>query len=74
MALGGERGAVCSMARKWSGFLPQNLTAKEEWDLIESCEHQIRQVQESDLVQEPPPLPLRREPKKPLQARVLKPK
>lgn len=25
------------MARKWSGFLPQNLSIKEEWDLLEAC-------------------------------------
>jgi hypothetical protein len=24
------------MARRWSGFLPQNLEAKEEWELLES--------------------------------------
>ncbi len=26
------------MARKWSGFLPQNLNVKEEWELLEACE------------------------------------
>ncbi len=26
------------MARRWSGFLPQNLNVKEEWDLLEACE------------------------------------
>ncbi len=25
------------MTRKWSGFLPQNLSIKEEWQLLEAC-------------------------------------
>ena len=62
------------MARKWSGFLPQNLTAKEEWDLIESCENQARRG-EPKLPDAPAQkLPLRSDEKKPVAARVLKPK
>ncbi len=25
------------MVRKWSGFLTQNISANEEWDLMEAC-------------------------------------
>jgi hypothetical protein len=32
------------MARKWSGFLPQNLLIKEEWELLEACEAQLRRA------------------------------
>ncbi len=34
------------MARRWSGFIPQNLTAKEEWALLEACEAQTRVVRD----------------------------
>lgn len=31
------------MARKWSGFVPQNLATKEEWELmLEAYETQVR--------------------------------
>ena len=30
------------MARKWSGFVPQNLAAKEEWEMLEACESKAR--------------------------------
>jgi hypothetical protein len=33
---------VGMMARKWSGFLPQNQSIKEEWALLEACEAQAR--------------------------------
>ncbi|HYG36887.1 MAG TPA: hypothetical protein VEC99_18990 [Clostridia bacterium] len=33
------------MARKWSGFLPQNLNVKEEWNLLEACETRARLVE-----------------------------
>jgi hypothetical protein len=28
------------MARKCSGFVPQNLATKEEWEMLEACETQ----------------------------------
>ncbi len=34
------------MTRKWCGFLPQNLSAKEEWELLETCEAQARHMEE----------------------------
>jgi len=34
------------MARKWSGFLPQNLLIKEEWELLEACEAHARRTEE----------------------------
>ncbi len=59
------------MARKWSGFLPQNLSVKEEWDLVESCEHQARKTEQTT----PPRVaPSVRDQKKDLLTRVLKPK
>ncbi len=33
------------MARRWSGFLPQNLNTKEEWDLLEACKAKAAQAQ-----------------------------
>ncbi len=42
------------MARKWRGFLPQNLNAKEEWEFLEACEakaavaRQIRHMERKD--------------------------
>jgi hypothetical protein len=33
------------MARKWSGFVPQNLATKEEWDMLEACETQAKRNQ-----------------------------
>jgi hypothetical protein len=35
------------MAKKWSGFVAQNLTVKEEWKLLEACEERARQEQGS---------------------------
>lgn len=32
------------MARAWSGFLPQNLLIKEEWELLEACEAKARKA------------------------------
>ena len=37
------------MARKWSGFLPQNLLIKEEWELLEACEARHREAEEHQL-------------------------
>ncbi len=34
------------MARKWCGFLPQNLRIKEEWELLEACEAQARHAEQ----------------------------
>ncbi len=63
------------MARRWGGFTPQNLTAKEEWELVESCENQARQAREPESPPEPgDQVPIRREEKKPVNVRVLKPK
>ncbi len=31
------------MAKRWGGFLAQNLMAKEEWDLFEACHAQTRE-------------------------------
>ena len=39
------------MARKWSGFLPQNLLIKEEWELLEACEARHRLAEERELAQ-----------------------
>ncbi len=33
------------MARKWSGFLAQNQSTKEEWELLESCEAEAKRAQ-----------------------------
>jgi hypothetical protein len=30
------------MARKWSGFVPQNLATKEEWEMLEACETEAK--------------------------------
>lgn len=30
------------MAKKWSGFVAQNLAAKEEWELLEASQAQTR--------------------------------
>ncbi len=32
------------MARKWSGFVAQNLATKEEWQMLEACEAQARRT------------------------------
>lgn len=31
-------GPSLKMARKWSGFVPQNLATNEEWEMLEACE------------------------------------
>jgi hypothetical protein len=43
------------MARKWSGFLPQNLLIKEEWELLEACESRARKAEEAKLAQNESP-------------------
>ena len=57
---------TCSMAKKWSGFVPQNLSAREEWELLEACEAQARAAQEATDAEmdepEPGDLALIREP------------
>ncbi len=51
------------MARKLSGFLPQNQTVMEEWELLEECEAQSRMLNAWQAQQhEPPPLPQERPP------------
>ncbi len=55
------------MARRWSGFLPQNQTIKEEWDLLEACEAQAKVAEQAGRDQEAPQAsgPPRHEPKSP---------
>ncbi len=74
MALVRRPGRSCGMARRWGGFTPQNLTAKEEWELVESCETQARQASQRESAQQPAQVPIRREEKKPSTVRVLKTK
>jgi hypothetical protein len=57
------------MARKWSGFLAQNSVAKEEWNLIEACEHWARATQGNQK-----PDHLRQNHKQHILSRILKPK
>lgn len=33
------------MARKWSGFVAQNLATKEEWEMLEACEVAAKRVE-----------------------------
>lgn len=49
------------MARRWSGFLPQNLCIKEEWELLETCEAQARLAEKLRFAPEEPKPHTRRE-------------
>ncbi len=34
------------MAKSWSGFIPHNLSAREDWALLEGCQTEIRKKEE----------------------------
>ncbi len=50
------------MTRKWSGFVPQNLSIKEEWQLLEACHARARPEGESPTAEDFQPVTIRRGP------------
>ena len=65
------------MAKKWSSFVPQNLSAKEEWDLLEACEAHASMKEDmraSENEEDCRELAVSREPNGRITIRLLKPK
>lgn len=38
----GQAGGWFAMAKNWSGFIPQNVSAKEQWAMMEALEFRNR--------------------------------